>query len=177
MTDAHLRRPEDPDAAGIFAVHGDPRVWTLDPAERHEDVEDTRRFMQPRLEHWAAHGFGYWTVTVPRAWWTSGVASPEDQDEHRVVAGLGGIELRSMAGREVLNVYYRFAPEVHGRGLAGRVVEASIATAAARAPGVDLVVRTRPGNAAARRVAERAGFVDEGLEPGDDSMQLLRLAR
>ena len=44
------------------------------------------------------------------------------------------------------------------------------------APGTDLVVRTRPANAAARRVAERAGFVDLGLEPDTTDMQQLRLA-
>jgi RimJ/RimL family protein N-acetyltransferase len=36
-------------------------------------------------------------------------------------------------------------------------------------------VQTRPANSAARHVAERAGFVDEGLEPGNTDMQLLRL--
>jgi RimJ/RimL family protein N-acetyltransferase len=75
----------------------------------------------------------------------------------------------------VLNVYYRLAPEVQGRGLAGHIVSASIQAAAELAPGIDLVVRTRPANAAARRVAERAGFVDQGLEPGATAMQLLRL--
>jgi [ribosomal protein S5]-alanine N-acetyltransferase len=43
------------------------------------------------------------------------------------------------------------------------------------APGVDLVVLTRPANAAARRVAVGGGFVDEGFEPGTTNMQLLRL--
>jgi [ribosomal protein S5]-alanine N-acetyltransferase len=33
---------------------------------------------------------------------------------------------------------------------------------------------TRPANAAARRVAERAGFVDLGLDPAEPVMQLLR---
>ena len=34
--------------------------------------------------------------------------------------------------------------------------------------------RTRPENVAARRTAERVGFVDEGTVPGDTTMQLLR---
>ena len=74
----------------------------------------------------------------------------------------------------MLNVYFRLAPSVQGRGLAGLIVAAAVRMAPVVAPGVDIVVRTRPANAAARRVAERAGFVDEGLEPGTTDMQLLR---
>jgi len=93
-----------------------------------------------------------------------------------VHAGLGGIHHHTIAGVPVLNVYFRFGPEVQGRGLAGAVVAEAIRMAPHVAPDVDLVVRTRPANAAARRVAERAGFVDEGLEPGTTDMQLLRLS-
>ena len=74
----------------------------------------------------------------------------------------------------MLNVYYRFAPAAQGRGLARVVVEQSLALAPLVAPGTDVVVRTRPANAVARHVAERAGFIDEGLEPGTTDMQLLR---
>ena len=89
---------------------------------------------------------------------------------------MGGVRHHVMAGEDVLNVYYRLAPDVQGRGLAGRLLDACIALAPQVAPGADLVVRTRPANVAARRVAERAGFVDLGLEPGTTDMQLLRLA-
>lgn len=37
-----------------------------------------------------------------------------------------------------------------------------------------VALRTRPENVAARRTAERVGFVDEGTVPGDTTMQLLR---
>ena len=56
---------------------------------------------------------------------------------------------------------------------ASRGIGRAIALSLTRA-GCDVVVRTRPANAAARRVAERAGYVDEGLEPGTTDMQLLR---
>jgi ribosomal-protein-alanine N-acetyltransferase len=110
-----LRELPPADAAGVLSVHGDARVYTLDPHETHRDL-----------------------------------------------------------ARAVLNVYFRFAPAVRGRGLAGLVLAEAVRMAPHVAPGVDIVVRTRPANAAARR-AERAGFVDEGLEPGTTDMQLLRL--
>lgn len=170
-----LRRPVLDDAAGVLAVHGDPRVYEFDPHERHLDVAHSQRFLEPILAHWKRHGFGYWTVLVPRAWWPEGVAGPQPRDGDRVHAGLGGVHHHTVAGRPVLNVYFRLAPAIHGRGLAGRIVETSIRMAPAVAPVADLVIRTRPANAAARRVGLRSGFVDEGLEPGAVDMQLLRL--
>ena len=170
-----LRRPQPDDAAGVLAVHGDPRVYALDLDLLHQNLEMSAEFLVPVIEHWARYGFGYWTVLAPASWWPAGAVAPAAGDGDRVNAGMGGIQYYAMAGEAVLNLYYRFAPEVQGRGLARRVIEAAIRVAAESAPGIDLVVRTRPANAAARRVAERAGFVDRGLEPGTTDMQLLRL--
>jgi ribosomal-protein-alanine N-acetyltransferase len=170
-----LRRPEETDAAGVLSVHGDARVYALDPDLVHTDLAMSAEFLVPTLDHWATHGFGYWMVLVPAVWWPPGATGPIIGDDGRAHAGMGGIQHYDLVGEPVLNVYYRFAPAVQGRGLARRVLEASVRLAAERAPGLDLVVRTRPANAAARRVAERAGFVDQGLEPGTTDMQLLRL--
>jgi RimJ/RimL family protein N-acetyltransferase len=163
------------DAEGVLAVHGDPRVYTLDPHERHPDLAHSRRFITPMIEHWATHGFGYWTVLVPRTWWPAGDPGPEPRDGDRVHAGLGGIQNHAVAGEPVLNVYFRLAPSVQGRGIAGRILAECVRVAPHVALGIDLVVRTRPANAAARRVAVRGGFVDEGLEPGTTDMRLLRM--
>jgi RimJ/RimL family protein N-acetyltransferase len=126
------------------------------------------------IAHWGTHGFGYWSVLVPAPSWPEGVrgASPDDGD--RLVAGLGGIQSYTLQGVTVLNVYFRFAVAAQGRGLARTVMEEALAVAPLVAAGTDVVVRTRPANVVARRVAERAGFVDEGLEPGTTDMQLLR---
>ena len=170
-----LRRVVAADAAGVLAVHGDPRVYELDPDLTHPDLAASARFLAPALEHWDEHGFGFWSVLVPTAWWPHGAPAPLPEDGDRVGAGMAGIRHHVLVGEPVLNVYYRFAPQVQGRGLAGRALDACVRMAPEVAPGIDLVVRTRPANAAARRVAERAGFVDLGLEPGDPTMQLLRL--
>ncbi len=165
------------DVEGVFIVHSDPRVYELDPHLAHRSLTASREFLLPYIAHWETHGFGYWAVLVPRRLWPDGPVSADPRDGDRVFAGMGGIMHRTVVDPSVLNIYYRLAPEVQGNGIAGRIVDASVATANAAAPGIDLVVRTRPANAAARRVATRAGFIDEGLEPGTDDMQLLRLSR
>jgi [ribosomal protein S5]-alanine N-acetyltransferase len=169
-----VRRVTPADAAGVLAVHGDPRVYELDPELTHADLAASEAFLLPVVQHWDEHGFGLWSVLVPRSWWPDGEAASLPDDGGRVHAGMGGIRHYSMVGEAVLNVYYRLGPAVQGRGLAGRLLDASLRMAPEVAPGLDLVVRTRPINVAALRVAERAGFVDLGLEPGTTDMQLLR---
>lgn len=171
-----LRCPTRADAAGVLAVHGDPAVYVHDPREVHPDLEHSQQFLEPVIKHWVEHGFGYWSVLVPRSWSPVGLPSVEGDCEDLVFAGLGGVQHRAEAGHRVLNVYFRIAPVVQGRGIAGRIVREAIRMAPEVAPACDIVVRTRPANAAARWVARRAGFADEGLEPGDPDMQILRLA-
>lgn len=165
-----LRRVLPGDAAGVLAVHGDPRTYELDPQLVHADLVASEQFLAPAVQHWAEHGFGFWSVLVSPSWWPEG----EPAEGGRVNAGMGGIRHHVLAGEPVLNVYYRLTSDVRGRGLAGRLLDTCLRMAPEVAPGLDLVVRTRPANAAARRVAERAGFVDLGVEPGTTDMQLLR---
>jgi RimJ/RimL family protein N-acetyltransferase len=169
-----LRRPNAADVPGVFAVHRDPAVYRYDPQETHPDPEHTTRFLAPMLAHWTEHGFGYWSVLVPRAVWPDGEPGADNADGDRVLAGLGGIQHHTMTGRPVLNVYYRFAPAAQGRGLARTVLQHAVAIAPLVASDTDVVVRTRPANTIARHVAERAGFIDEGLELGTTDMQVLR---
>jgi len=170
-----LRRPTAADVPGLWSVHGDPAVYAFDPAEVHPDHAHTARWLTPITDHWEQHGFGYWVVLVPADWWPGGEIGADPADGGRVVAGMGGIRrYETPRGDRVLNVYYRLAPAVHGRGLAGSVVDQAIEIAGYVLPGADLVVRTRPSNAAARRVAERAGFIDLGMDPTEPGIHLLR---
>lgn len=162
------------DAPGLHRVHADPRVYAHDPSETHPHLEYTRTFLAPFLAHWVDHGFGYWTVLAPEPWWPSGVEGPRTHDDGRRIVGLGGIQTFDLEATRVLNVYFRLAPEAQGRGLGTLVLRAALACAAAVQPQLDVVVRTRPANLAARRTALRVGFADAGTVPGDTTMQLLR---
>ncbi|MGH3348861.1 MAG: GNAT family N-acetyltransferase, partial [Nocardioides sp.] len=126
-----LRRLTADDAAGVLAVHGDPRVYVHDPHETHPDLDHTHRFLAPMLQHWEAHGFGYWTVLVRDPAWPAGVVGPQPGDDGRLVAGLGGVQHHTVDDHPVLNVYFRFAPEAQGRGLAGALLRQVAELAAA----------------------------------------------
>lgn len=141
------------------------------------DLSDAERFLRPLLRHWSDHGFGYWTVLASPEWWPDGPHSRQAADNDRVFAGLGGIQHHSLADDvPVLNVYFRLAPSAQGRGVAATILREAIRLAGRLAPGRDIIIRTRPANATVRRVAERAGFIDLGREPGVENMQLFRMA-
>lgn len=72
-----LRAVTMDDAERVLAVHGDPRVYTLDPADLHRNVRQSREFLRPHVQHWASYGFGYWAVLVPRPMWEGGRQAPE----------------------------------------------------------------------------------------------------
>jgi [ribosomal protein S5]-alanine N-acetyltransferase len=172
-----VRRVVEDDVDGIFAVHGDPAVYRLDPDETHADTAYTRTWLAPILERWTIDGLGYWTVLVPAAWWPEGVVGGVPGDDGRVIAGLGGVQVRETPSERMLNVYYRLGPAVQGRGIASAVVVAAIAAAGECIPDLDLVVRTRPDNGQARRVAERAGFVFEGFATDEERMVRYRYSQ
>jgi RimJ/RimL family protein N-acetyltransferase len=158
LGDVVLRRPTPDDAVALHTVEADPAVWQLSPDLRPTDLEQTRQRLAGVLEHWQEHGFGYWIVEV----------------DGRVV-GSGGIRTFDMQGEWMLNVYYRLAPEVQGRGIASSIVQAALDLARHVQPGVPLVVRTDPRNVAARRVAEKADFQPAGMESSvERPLQVLR---
>ena len=51
-----LRRPVPDDAPGVLSVHGDPRVYELDPHLVHTDPTVAQEFLAPPLEHWEREG-------------------------------------------------------------------------------------------------------------------------
>ncbi len=167
-----FRRPVSGDVNGLFVIHSDPAVYPFDPDRRHVDSAYTGRWLDRILADWERHAIGYWTVVVPPPWWPD--APPEVHDGERLIAGEAGVRRHEFAGSGVLNVYFRLSPAVHGRGLAGRVVNAAVEWAGRELPGTDLVIRTHRDNATAMRVARRAGFVAEGPSPDGDGLEVFR---
>ncbi|MEU4582604.1 GNAT family N-acetyltransferase [Kitasatospora aureofaciens] len=138
-----LSRPTEGDIDALLAVHRDPAACRHNPS----DALDTRSEAEDRYGRWdalwQARGFGYWTVR-------SRGAVP--------VLGFCGVKPMELAGRPVLNLFYRFAPAAWGRGFAGEAATAVVSWSAAHVPELPLIARIRPDNLPSQRVALRAGL-------------------
>src|SRR6476619_7044842 len=104
-----LARPLATDAAGVFAILGDPRTVEHNPSER----------VARWLRHWDEHGFGYWCV--------------RESGSDRII-GYAGVKRMQVHGRPVLNLVYRFVPEVWGRGFATEAASGGVSRALAEMP-------------------------------------------
>lgn len=64
MTTERLRltRPKATDAAGVFAILGDPQTVEHNPSDRLEDRAAAADLVSRWARHWEEHGFGYWCV-------------------------------------------------------------------------------------------------------------------
>ncbi len=129
------------DLASVVALSTDPRTHRHSPTgtpTRDEAEDFSRRF----IEDWDRDGLGYWVVEY------------EGRD-----VGLAGVKASTLGGRPCWNMYFRFTPAVHGRGLAAEATREALAAARAHTAEWPVVVRTRPGNDDAARLALAIGLV------------------
>lgn len=138
-----LRRLRAGDGPALFAVDGDPATHRYSPAGPAPDLASCEERLRGWLRHWENEGYGYWAIMRP-------------QVEH--VLGFGGVMHQIWSERDVLNLYYRLTPGAWGQGYASEVARMAVALARAYLPQYPVVARTRPGNIAAMRTAERAGL-------------------
>ena len=138
-----LSRPTATDAADVFAILADPRTVEHNPSDRLEDLADAVALVARWVRHWDDHGFGYWCVRE----------SPSER-----VVGYAGVKRMLIHGRPVLNLVYRFVPEVWGRGLATEAATAIVSRASHEMPAETVVARVRPDNRPSRHVALKAGL-------------------
>ncbi len=160
-----LRRLQIGDGPAMFAVHGDPATNLYNHYGPHPDLATSEEMLRSCLHHWEIYGFGYWAVML------SG-------EEH--VIGFGGVEHRVWRERDVFNLYYRFTPSAWGQGYASEMARMAVGLVRAYLPPWPVIARTRAGNIASLRTAERAGLVRRpdldtehivlalGWTPGDD---------
>ena len=115
MTTERLRltRPEATDSAGVFAILGDPRTVEHNPSDRLEDRAAAADLVARWVRHWEEHGFGYWCV--------------RESGSDRII-GYAGVKRMLMQRRPVLNLVYRFAPDMWGRGFATEAASAVVPT-------------------------------------------------
>jgi RimJ/RimL family protein N-acetyltransferase len=109
-----LTRPTEDDRGFHSAVHSDPRLYAHAPHVVGTQ-ETNARFFDAILDHWEAHGFGYWVA--------------RDGDSGMPL-GWAGVQRRD--GQ--LNLYYRFVTEAQGRG-AREAARAAVALATEWLPG------------------------------------------
>lgn len=139
-TDRLVLRPVGMTDSDVFiAIHVDPRTNSHSPGGP-PSTEWAEGFLVSLARAWE-RGLSYWAVEL----------------EGKVV-GFAGAEATTVLDRECWNLYYRFAVDVWGRGFATEATREAARVATAVDPRRPLVARTRPGNLAAIRVAERAGL-------------------
>ncbi len=106
----HLRSLTTADAPVVAALQSDPRTNAHRPGgpPSHEESEQA---VHEFVRGWQEDGIGYWVVELDAK-----------------VVGVAGVRPLQFRGRTCWNLYYRFAPEVWGMGLAGAVLEPKRAT-------------------------------------------------
>lgn len=137
-----LRRPTLADLPAARRIHCDPRTNAFRPggAPTPQEVEGTLLLW---LEHWDAHGFGYWAV---------------ERQEDGAVVGFGGV-MHAQHGPHVgLNLYFRLGPEVWSQGLARLIGRAALEEAFVRRELPCVLGLVRPANLPSRRALERLGL-------------------
>lgn len=136
-----VRTLREEDRQAMVDIHTDPRTSVFDPDPT--DAAQANELVTTWLAHWAEHGFGYGAVTKRDA--------PE-------VIGLTGVRLRDFHGEKVLNLGYRFRPEVWGKGCAAEAARGVLDWCARELPLVPVVATVNMANGPSIRVAERIGF-------------------
>ncbi|HEY6541304.1 MAG TPA: GNAT family N-acetyltransferase [Ktedonobacteraceae bacterium] len=139
-----LRRLLPTDGAAMFAIHGDPATNLFNPYGPHPDLATSEEMLRECLQPWEKYGFGYWAVTFPQ---------PEN------IIGFGGVEHQVWRERDVLNLYYRFTSGVWRHGYATELAQTAVTLARKYLPPWPIIARTRAGNIASMRTAERSGLV------------------
>jgi RimJ/RimL family protein N-acetyltransferase len=145
-----LRAWSAADAEPMEAINRDPEVtrWLNRPV----DDETITGFHEALVEHWAAHGFGYYAVEHLGEPWPGrligfvGVAYPEFLPEiaHRPEIG------------------WRLAADTWGRGLATEAAVAARTGLRPTVPGGRLISIIHPENTRSQALARRLGMAVEG---------------
>ncbi|MEU4390536.1 GNAT family N-acetyltransferase [Kribbella sp. NPDC023855] len=154
-----LSVPAAEDAEAIFTIAGDRATVAHNPSDLLADVVEAQELVNRWIQHWRDRGLGYWCV--------------RETGQPRVI-GYCGVKAMSAHGQPVLNLIYRFAPDVWGRGYATEAATAVVAGVAERHPDATIIARVRPANQGSQNVALKAGLRRDPAmdEPGEDGLDL-----
>jgi RimJ/RimL family protein N-acetyltransferase len=136
-----LRRPAAADVDWVASLHADPLNYTHSPDAAHPPAQ-ARSMAEGQLRIWDRDGVSYWIV---------------EHAGERV--GMAGITYAAFYGRACWNLYYRLLPAGRGHGFAAEATREALVVAAAIDPARPVIVRTRPTNGPALRLAETIGLL------------------
>jgi ribosomal-protein-alanine N-acetyltransferase len=154
-----LAPPTSEDAPGILAIAGDLRAVQHNPSDLLADLNEANELIGQWIRHWLDQGVGYWCV--------------REAGQSRIV-GYCGLKTSTVNGCSVLNLIYRFAPDMWGCGYATEAAAAAVAWGREHWPDKVIVARVRPNNLASQNVALKAGLRrDEDFDAqGEDGQDL-----
>ena len=147
--DVLIRPPRDSDLEALFRIHSDPRTNVHWPEGALKELGQASKVLETMLDEWSHYGIGYWTVTT------------EDPDE---VIGFSGLRVKPAGYTDFFNLYYRYTPEVWGRGIARDVAGRAMALAKERWPARPVIARMRGTNLPSQRVALAVGLTRAGQD-------------
>jgi ribosomal-protein-alanine N-acetyltransferase len=124
----------------VVTIDSDPRTNQHRPSGAPTPTQSETK-VREWIRGWEDDGLRYWAV-----------------EYEQLVVGVVGIRYLMFRGTNCWNLYYRFSPDAWGKGFASEASREAVAVAEALEPGRPLVVRTRPANDPAVRVAESVGF-------------------
>ncbi len=159
-----LRPPARADRELWVGLHRDPALYEHAVFAMPESDDAAARGFTDCLDRWESAGFDYGVV---------------EETSTREGIGVGGLRRkRDENGEQVLNLYYRLAGAVHGRGLAREAARAWTAHALEWLPDLPVMVRSRAANLASLRTAAAAGLQQVGtLDDGGNGQSPSTLLR
>jgi ribosomal-protein-alanine N-acetyltransferase len=144
-----MRKPSINDIDRLFEIFGDPATNTFNPAGPYTHREKAEATVVRWQEHWATHGFGEWAVCLKSA------------SEH--VIGFGGLSHAMFGEHRRVNLGYRFAAEVWGKGIASEFADAAVLAGFQLLNLDGIYAKVSEDHLASRRVLEKAGLRQSGL--------------
>lgn len=142
------RKPTPADRALYHAHFTQPQVerWLRPAPLPPFNAQVLDELVEGDCVHWEDHGFGPWVLT---------------EKETGAFAGRGGLAWTVVECSAEVELPWSIEPRLHGQGLATEA--ATAACESAHDLGLEQVVAlVLPTNGASRRVAEKAGFAEDG---------------
>lgn len=143
-----LRKPTPGDRANYHAHFSRPAIerW-LRPSPLPPFAANTLdELLDGDCAHWSDHGFGPWLLTDKRS---------------GAFAGRGGLAWTAVEGTAAVELPWSIEPHLQGGGLATEAATAAVDWAR-EMEFEQVVALVLPANKASRRVAEKAGFRQDG---------------